>query len=76
MKTKKHIRLIKSIKSHKTHIMKKKGKHPFYGLGIYTMCGKHLRTETFTPKIEGLKCKPCFLEPKITWLTKRPNKVK
>jgi len=70
------MRLVKSIKSHKTHIVKKKGDHIFYGPGIFTICGKHLRTETFTPKIGGSKCKPCFFEPEITWLKKNNSKIK
>lgn len=61
-KSNRNIRLVKSIQSKTTHIFKNKGVHLFYGNGVFTMCNKHLRTETFTPEQIDRKCKVCFRE--------------
>jgi hypothetical protein len=67
---------IKSIKSKTTHILKEYGRHGFYGQGAFTLCNKHLRTETFSPNpVVGKKCKFCFFVPHITFISKTKRQL-
>lgn len=65
--------LIGSKNGKTTHILKKEGKHGFYGEGVFTICGKHIKKEYtyILPKIIGRKCKFCFFKPKVTWIRRK-----